>query len=74
MEDAYPTMKNLAEDAIRSVYMRLDPLKDSYNFELYGLDFMLDSSFKPWLIEVNTNPCLEISGIVLAKIIPNLIE
>ena len=27
-------------------------------FELFGLDFMIDSLGKLWLIEVNTNPCL----------------
>lgn len=36
-------MKNLAEDAVRSVYMKLDPLKHPYTFELLGLDFMIDS-------------------------------
>ena len=27
-------------------------------FQLYGLDYMIDSNFKPWLIEVNTNPTI----------------
>lgn len=35
---------------------------------------MIDEDFKPWLIEVNTNPCLELSSPLLARIIPNLIE
>ena len=35
---------------------------------------MIDSAFKPWLIEVNTNPCLEVEGTVLSRIIPNLVE
>ena len=29
-------------------------------YELFGLDFMIDDSYHVWLIEVNTNPCLEI--------------
>ena len=29
---------------------------------------------KPWLLEVNTNPCLELSSPHLARIIPNMIE
>jgi len=31
---------------------------------------MIDESFKVWLIEVNTNPDIEICCPILAKIIP----
>lgn len=30
-----------------------------YSFQIYGYDFMIDKKGYPWLIEVNTNPCLE---------------
>ena len=42
--------------------------------EVFGLDFMLDDEFKPYLIEVNTNPCLELSCPLLARLIPNMLE
>ena len=35
---------------------------------------MIDDEFKIYLIEVNTNPCFEISSTLLARIIPNMIE
>jgi tubulin polyglutamylase TTLL1/tubulin monoglycylase TTLL3/8 len=35
---------------------------------------MIDENFKPWLIEINTNPCLEISSPVLARVIPYMVE
>ena len=35
---------------------------------------MLDEEYRPWLIEFNANPCLEISCSVLNRIITNLIE
>ena len=35
---------------------------------------MLDEDFKLSLIEVNTNPCLEISCPLLARIIPEVID
>lgn len=31
-------------------------------FELFGYDFMIDENKKVWLIEVNTNPCIEESS------------
>ena len=30
--------------------------------KIFGLDFMIDEDFKVYLIEVNTNPCMEITS------------
>lgn len=35
---------------------------------------MFDEEFKPYLIEVNTNPCLELSSPLLARLIPSMLE
>ena len=35
---------------------------------------MIDSQFKPWLIEINTNPCLECACPLLNRIIPYMAE
>jgi hypothetical protein len=35
---------------------------------------MYDDEFKPYLIEVNTNPCLELSSPLLSKLIPHMLE
>ena len=42
--------------------------------KIFGLDYMIDEDFKVFLIEVNTNPCLELSSTLLARLIPNMIE
>ena len=64
----------MASDCVRAVYGKIDPLHRDNSFEVFGLDFMIDSNFKVWLIEVNTNPCLELPSSLLARIIPNMIE
>ena len=35
---------------------------------------MIDEDFKVYLIEANTNPCLEICSPLLARIIPELLD
>jgi tubulin polyglutamylase TTLL1/tubulin monoglycylase TTLL3/8 len=39
----------------------VDPNKRNHCFEIFGYDFMLDEDFNVFLIEVNTNPCIETS-------------
>lgn len=45
-----------------------------YCFEIFGYDFMIDKDEKPWLIEVNTNPCLEESSALLKQLIPRMLD
>lgn len=35
---------------------------------------MLDEDLKPWLIEFNTNPCLETGALLLSRIIPDMLD
>ena len=41
--------------------------------EIFGYDFFIDSDFTVWLIEVNTNPCIEESSPILEKILPRML-
>lgn len=43
-------------------------------FELFGYDFFIDEQFKVWLIEVNTNPCLEESSGLLKTLLPRMVD
>ena len=67
-------MKKIAQISLKSVFGNMDPYKLDNSFELFGLDYMIDEDFKVYLIEVNTNPCLEISSTLLARLIPNMID
>jgi hypothetical protein len=57
-EQILPQMKKMGTDAVHSVFTKISPGNLMNNFLIFGLDFMIDSQFKPWLIEINTNPCL----------------
>jgi hypothetical protein len=35
---------------------------------------MIDQNLKPWLIEVNTNPCLEESSKLLKQLVPRMLD
>ena len=35
---------------------------------------MIDESLKPWLIEVNTNPCIEETSQLLKMLLPRMID
>lgn len=66
-------MKQIALDLMMANYHVLDGNRNGNNFELVGLDFMIDRDFKPWLLEANYNPCLEVNCSVLERIVPGLV-
>ena len=43
-------------------------------FVLLGYDFLIDSDYNTWLIEVNTNPCIEESSPLLGVLLPRMIN
>jgi hypothetical protein len=72
--DLVPQFKKISRDCIRGVWGKIDPNKRMNTFEVFGLDFMLDDEFKPYLIEVNTNPDLSLGCPLLARLIPQMLE
>jgi hypothetical protein len=67
-------IRSIVSDTIQASYSIIDPHRKLHSFELLGYDFMVDQQFKVWLIEVNTNPCLELSCGYLSKLIPAVID
>ena len=43
-------------------------------FEIYGYDFILDTNYNPFLLEINTNPGLEESSPLIKMLVPRMID
>lgn len=66
-------MKEITTHLIEATARKLNPKRREYSFEIFGLDFMLDDRLNPFLIEANSNPCIEVDGSVLGKVIPAML-
>ena len=69
-----PKIKSIVKDTIHATFLKLDTNKRVNCMEIFGYDFMLDSKLKPWIIEVNTNPCLELASSYLSYLIPTMLD
>lgn len=67
-------MKLMIKHSLSSVKKKLNPNNREFCFEIFGFDFILDSNGRVWLIECNTNPCIELSSPLLEELIPNMIK
>lgn len=55
-EVIYPGMRDALVAAMLAAQVEMDSFK--HGFELFGADFMLTEDLRPWLIEINSSPCM----------------
>lgn len=67
-------IKKIISHTLRAVKKKLNPYNREYCFEIFGYDFIIDSDLNPWLIECNTNPCMELSSPLLERLIPSMLS
>ena len=65
-------MNNLIVDSMKAVKGKMTMHKNT--FELLGYDFILDENLNTYMIEVNTNPCLEESNQLLKFMLPRMLD
>nr|CAH8854560.1 unnamed protein product [Trichobilharzia regenti] len=72
-EKIQPSMKSAVLNALLSAQELIEPRKNC--FGLYGADFLLTADdFRPWLIEINSSPCMSPSTSVTAVYTANVLE
>lgn len=55
------SIKVIHEDirvSLKATSKLLNANNRKFSFQIFGYDFMIDNTGHPWLIEVNTNPCI----------------
>ena len=67
-------IKEIVNLTARSVADKINKNKRNFQFEIFGYDFMLDSDFNLFLIEINTNPGLEESSPWIKIIVPRMLD
>ena len=73
-KEVMPKIKNIILISLRSVNKLINQYHREKCFEIFGYDFMFDFELNPFLIEINTNPGLEISSPLIEKLVPRMID
>ena len=73
-KDLMKQIKEIISLTMRSAKDKINKNGRSHQFEIFGYDFMLDSDFNVFLIEINTNPGLEISSPWIKIVVPRMLD
>ena len=67
-------IKNVIAISMKSVRKIININNRKGCFEIFGYDLMFDIDLNPYLIEINTNPGLEISSPLISRLVPRMID
>ena len=73
-KDLIPKTKEIIIHSIKSCINKINKLERKICFEIFGYDFIFDENYNPFLLEVNTNPGLEISSPLIEMLIHRMID
>ena len=73
-KEIYPKFVEIVKHTALSVRNKININNLNYCFEIFGYDFMMDEDKNVFLIEINTNPGLEISSDIIAELVPRMID
>ena len=73
--------KNIFPEIIKIIARSANAIKGKINlsnrnncFEIFGYDFILDINYRPFLLEINTNPGYEESSPLIKMLVPRMID
>ena len=73
-KDIYPKIVRIVRITGGAAKGKMNFLNKKYCFEIFGYDFILDENYQPYLLEINTNPGLEISSPLINELLPRMID
>ena len=73
-KDIYPKIVYIIRLAVGAGKSNINHLNRTNCFEIFGCDFILDKKYKPYLLEINLNPGLEISSPLISKLVPRMVN
>ena len=73
-KDIYPKLIEIIKISLDAVKDKINDLNRRGCYELLGYDFMFDENINPFLIEINTNPGLEISSPLISQLVPRMVD
>ena len=74
LKDIYPKIVYIIRLAVGAAKSNINHLNRINCFEIFGCDFILDEKYKPYLLEININPGLEISPPLISKLVPRMVD
>ena len=73
-KDIYPKIARIVRITGGAAKGKINFLNKKYCFEIFGYDFILDENYQPYLLEINTNPGLEISSPLIDELLPRMVD
>ena len=73
-EMVFPQFREIIKHSIKCSKNLINLNSRKNCFEIMGYDFLLDEDFNAFLIEINSNPGLEISSEIIKMLVPRMID